>query len=241
MEDFTKALTFEIKQDIANRYFGFRKRIETECSEYLVRLQGAGQQYLVGIELEMQRMQCLLREEDMFLSFLHFSKLPEKVVTCRVNTKNSSQWRLLFADLRGKGLTRKRRYQNLIYTIYNSLAVHISKYHETFIELEEEHEDICKEIKSFYRKNDLSGILNFLREIDSQDVSHSNPLYADRTPLSVRGLEQEMRITPPPAVSTSMQPLLPLPSLEKAKPTLDKLIKQAFPLFKDLNIERLPF
>lgn len=43
MEDVTKAITYEIKQDIANRYFGFRKRIETESGQYLLSLQSANE------------------------------------------------------------------------------------------------------------------------------------------------------------------------------------------------------
>jgi hypothetical protein len=54
-------------------------------------------------------------------------------------------------------------------------------------------------------------------------------------------MEEELRISPPPAVTTRMPSLPQLPLFETAKPTLDSLIDQAIALFDHSGIRTLPF
>jgi len=241
MEDISKALVYEIKQEIANRYFGFRKQIETESGQYLANLQSVDEKYAVNIVMDMQRMHCLLQSDRLFSSFIEFTGIPESIGTLRTDPRSPAKWQQLFAGMRGKGFTRARRFRNLVYNIYSLLAADVNIYRDIFIKLEEEHEDICKEIHRFYRMNDLSGILNFLREIDNADAMHSGLLYTDNPNMAGQKLEEELRIKPPPAVTTRMPSLPQLPVLTTARPTLDTLIPQAFTLFDQCKIERLPF
>ena len=240
MEDISKALVYEIKQDIANRYFGFRKQIETESRQYLDKLQNVDEQYAANIVMNMQRMHCLLQNDQLFASFIQFTGIPESIGNLYTDPQSPAQWQRLFAGLRGKGFTRRRRFRNLLYHVYRLLAADVDTYRDIFIQLEEEHEDICKEIDRFYRMNDLSGILNFLREIDNPDSgSGLSKLTAQFLPD--RNMEEELRIQPPPAVTTRMPSLPRMPLLEAARPTLESLVTQAFALFAHSGIEKLPF
>ncbi len=239
MEDITKALAYEIKQDIANRYFGFRKRIETESNEYAEKLQNAGKESVVGIKSDVQRMHYLLKNDALFHSFLNFTGLPD-AIGLHSDPAAPAQSKLLFAGLKGEGFTRRRRYRNLVFKVYSSLAGSVLAYRDLYNRLEEEHEDICGEIDRFYRKNDLSGILNFLREIDNPDCLQSGMFQPDRCYLASRDMDEALRIMPPPSVQTGMQSLERLSPLEKAKPTLDSLIKEAFPLLDRSDLEQLP-
>ena len=241
MEDISKALVYELKQDIANRYFGFRKQIETESNQYLAKLDSVDDKYTDNIAMDMQRMHCLLQNDQLFTTFIQFTGIPESIGSFRTDSQSPIQWRRLFANLQGKGFTRKKRFRNLVYTIYRLLADDVAAYRKMFVELEEECEDIRNEIKRFYRMNDLSGILNFLREVDNPDAMHSSLLYANSPTLAGQKMEEELRISPPPAATTRL-PLLPqLPTLETAKPTLDSLISQAFELFDYTSLDKLPF
>ncbi len=240
MDDITKALAYEIKQDIANRYFGFRKRIETESQEYLKSLEEADRQCLAGIKTDLQRMQYLLAKEDLFHSFLSYTGLPDSIADVSVPSEAGLS-RPLFEGLKGEGFTRWRRFRNLVYKVYSSLANNIDQYRQIFTRLSEEHEDICREIDRFSRKNDLSGILNFLRELDSPDGSQSAILRADGAALSSGSMEQDLRIVPPPPVTRNMQALPQLPTLADAKPTLKNIAGRAFALLDPLRSKELPF
>ncbi len=241
MENITKALAYEIKQDIANRYFGFRKRIETESRQYLDDLQRDGEQYAAAITTDMHRMHCLLQDEQLFGLFLTFTRLPDSLGSFLTDPKAPSQWQALFSGLYGKGFTRKGRYRNLVHTVYRSLADNIDTYRDSFTRLSEEHEDICGEIDRFYRMNDLSGILNFLREIDSPYGPHSGILQAGNENLAAGNIDQELRIVPPPPVTSFMSALEQLPPLQEAKSTLNEMITKAFPLFDHFARDSCPF
>lgn len=241
MEDISKALVYELKQDIANRYFGFRKQIETESHQYLAKLHSVDEKYTDNIVMAMQRMHCLLQNDQLFTTFIRFTGIPESIGSFHTDPQSPEQWQRLFAKLRGKGFTRKKRFRNLVDIVYRLLADAVDTYRKIFVELEEEREDICNEIKRFYHMNDLSGILNFLREIDNPDSMHSSLLYANSPTLAGQKMEEDLRISPPPAATTRM-PLLPqLPPLETAKPTLDSLAAQAFEHFYFSSIDQLPF
>jgi len=240
MDDITKVLAYEIKKDIANRYFGFRKQIETESKQYLKSLEEADKQYLTGIKTDLQRMQCLLAKEDIFHSFLAYIGMPDSIADIS-SPSDARQWRTLFEGLKGQGFTRWRRYRNLVYQVYSSLIVNIDHYREIFTKLSEEHEELCAEIDRFSRKNDLSGILTFLREIDNPDGPQSAVLRADSAGLAGGSMEQDLRIVPPPPVTTGMYALPQLPSLATAKPTLKDLAGRAFALLDPLDSKELPF
>ena len=241
MEDISKALVYEIKQDIANRYFGFRKQIETESHQYLSNLQSVDEKYTANIVTDMQRMHCLLQNDQLFSTFIEFTGIPESIGSLHTDPQSPAKWQQLFAGMRGKGFTRARRFRNLVYNIYSLLAADVNTYRDIFINLEEEHEGICKEIHRFYRMNDLSGILNFLREIDNTDAMHSSLLYTDSPNMAGQRMEEELRIKPPPAVTSRMPSLPQLPVFKTARPFLDSLIPQAFVLFDHCNMEKLPF
>ena len=241
MEDISKALVYELKQDIANRYFGFRKQIETESHQYLAKLRSVDEKYAGNIAMDMQRMHCLLQNDQLFTIFIQFTGIPESIGNFHTDSQSPAQWRRLFTGLRGKGFTRKKRFRNLVDNVYLLLAGDSDAYRKIFIELEEEHEDICNEISRFYRMNDLSGILNFLREIDNPGTMHSSLLYANTSTLAGQKMEEELRISPPPAVTTRMPMLPQLPLLETARPTLDSLTDQAFIHFDYSVIDKLPF
>ncbi len=241
MEDISKALVYEIKRDIAERYFGFRKQIETESRQYLDKLHNVDGQYAADIARNMQRMHCLIQNEQLFQSFVQFTGIPESMGNLTTDRKSPAEWQRLFTGLRGKGFTRRRRFRNLLYQVFRLLAADVESYRKICLELEEEHEEICKEIERFYRMNDLSGILNFLREIDNPDSMNAGLLHTDRPILAGQGLEEELRIQPPPAINTHLPALPQLPRLETARPTLEELATQAYAAFDFARIGKLPF
>ena len=76
MDDFINAIAYEVKQEIANRYFGFRSRTETEMEQYLEKLHDADRDHLAAIRLDLRRMRVLLCQERFFKDFLLMMGLP---------------------------------------------------------------------------------------------------------------------------------------------------------------------
>lgn len=228
MEDFANALAYEVKQEIANRYFGFRTRIETASREYLARCQKAAKEHDTRVRPDLCRMQFLLQEPRLFCSFLQLTGLPSDYALGLTGQPSSPGRQELFIGLRGEGFTRWQRFRDLASTIYLSLAENIAACRESYLLLNEEHEEICRQIDKFQRQNDLCEILSFLRSLDPSDSERLKFLHFDINSHPGTNLDQELRFAPPAPVNAVM-PLLPLaPPLKQIKKLFMEILKQAF-------------
>jgi hypothetical protein len=241
MEDFANAIAYEVKQEIADRYFGFRTRIETQSKEYLAKLRETGQDLDSRIQLDLCRMQFLLQEPRLFCSFLKLVNLPRDFAMRLTTRQSLPKVQELFFTMKGQGFTRWRRFCGLAIAIYLSLAESIETYHNTFLLLQEDHAEICMEIEKFQRQNDLSDILCFLRNLDALDAERKNFLHSHPTLQSNRALEQDLRIAPPAPVTEVMLWLNILPPLKQIKGQFIELLKEAYSQHDCSGIANLPF
>jgi hypothetical protein len=241
MEDFLNAIAYEVKQEIADRYFGFRTRIENQVNVYLAKMQETSKEFSVGIQIDLCRMQFLLQEPRLFRSFLHLIDLPleEAINLCSRPTPPKGQE--LFMAMRGQGITRWRRFRGLAILVYRSLAENISIYRDIYLLLQEEHADICMEIDKFERQNDLSDILCFLRNLDSPDSDRLKFLHSGATPQPDKTLAQDLRISTPAPVTETMLLLNVLPSFKQINGQFTELLKQAFVRHDRSTPSSLPF
>lgn len=228
MEDFANAIAYEVKQEIADRYFGFRTRIENQCKEYLENLHDAYREYGAAIQLDLCRVQFLLDEPCLFYSFLTLVGLPRDYALHVCNQQSLDKEQDLFSAIHGKGFTRWRRFRHLAIFIYQSLADNIAAYHSTYLQLQEEHAEICKEIDKFRRQNDLADILSFLRHLDLKDSERRKFLHSSTVFESENTLDEDLQLNPPPSVAETMIMLAPLPPLKEIKGQFTKILQQAF-------------
>jgi hypothetical protein len=240
MEDLTNALAYEIKQEIAARYFGFRKRIETASMQYAANLEAAGATLIQEVKINLQRMQCLLASESIYASFLAGTGLPAVMADEIARYQPALRWQDIGGDLKGEGFTRRRRYNNLVYTTYQLLADSLARYRMVFTDLSEEHEEISLEIKRFYRNNDLSGILSFLRTIDTPGADSYNALQPGPLAQQNSSFEQDLRIAPPPPVGERLPDLPEIEPLQTARSSLKGIIDRAYPFIRDSKTNILP-
>lgn len=224
MDDFVNAIEYEVKQEIASRYFGFRSQIETESGDYLERLHQADRNHLGEILLDLRRMRFLLHQEKLFKDFLLLAGLPDIFI----GSSGQSPAAELFTGVKGEGFSRRRRYRDLALKVYRSLGKHVADYRETWLDLVEEHAEICASIDSFHRNNDLSGILNFLKTFNSSDNERLRFLHTEGRLTPGRSLDQDLRI-PHPRPATDILPDLPaLPPLKRIKKPFIELLESAY-------------
>lgn len=243
MDNLAQALAYEIKQDIAQRYFGFRTRIEGEIDQYRQELHYCCGKHPPRIEVDLQRLQFLCFKKNIFQDFLVLVKLPkaftDTFTIAPPALHNNVLWDELFVDFKGEGFTRRRRHRNLIYKVYRSLSSIIEEYREAYINLQDDHQSICDEISSFYRNNDLSGILSFLRDL--QDMNSGRSQLLQSVSVSSRNLDKELQIQLPPPVTTSLHPLEELPETGLIKTQLQQIINKAYEFSNQAQLPSLPF
>lgn len=241
MEDFASAIAYEMKQEMANRYFGFRAQIERQSINYLKKLEETSRELNAEIHLHLCRMQFLLKEPRLFCSFLHLAGLPRDYAVNACSQIPFPKAQELFMAMRGEGFTRWRRFRGLAIVVYHSLAESIAIHHDAYLLFEEEHAEICMEINKFQRQNDLTEILSFLRNLDSPDAERSRFLHSNAILSSADTLDLELRMAPPPPVSEAMAVLTPLVPLRLVKSQFTEILKQAFPYHDCSGRSSLPF
>lgn len=241
MEDFANAIAYEVKQEIADRYFGFRTRIENQVKEYLAKMQDTSKEFSAGIQLDLFRMQFLLQEPQLFRSFLRLIDLPLEEAINICSREASPKGKELFTAMRGEGFTRWRRFRGLAMLVYRSLAENIETYRDIYLLLQEEHTEICTEIDKFQHQNDLSEILSFLRNLDCPDTERLKFLHSNSALQPCEALAQDLRIALPAPVTEIMILLKAPPPLKQIKEPFTELLKQALALHDRSQSTSLPF
>ena len=241
MDDFASAIAYEVIQEIADRYFGFRTSIENRSREYLTKLKDSATALTAEIQLNLCRMQFLLRNPDLYHAFLDLIELPREIAenVCQRPLPFGEQE--LFLTLRGHGFTRWRRFRGLAIVVYNFLVENVATYQNAFLELQEEYREISTEIDRFQQQNDLTEILSYLRQLDSPDAERLKFLHSDSVMPSGKSLQNELRIAVPPPIEESMVSLKILPPLSQITKVLNSLLNQAFSLHKQNKTSLLPF
>ncbi len=223
----TDVLAYEIKQEIANRYFGFRKLIE----EDKLALSGKIRQYSFILEkrisFDLIRIYILLRDEELIQEFMALANLPEDIFYDPYLAQSETIRARVFEGVRFRGLTKKACFSNAVIDCYERLVDHTGQYREQFAELVATQEMISAEIDLFYKKNDLGSILGFLRSLDGSTNS-SSTMQGGMEPNLAMDLDKKMRITPPEPIHQLLPVIPPLTPFGAIRRQFKAIIVQAF-------------
>jgi len=230
--DITKFLSYEIKKELADRYFGFRKLIEEDKDTLEKDLRHSNQTIGNRIVLDLSRLYILLQDEALIDQFLNLTGLGEKFFYDPYILTSPTIKARVFSGVKAKGLTASGRFKNLLMCLYEALIIDIEEYRERLTELIDSQAIIEEEIKIFYQNNDLSSIMGFLRNIDGDKSTHGSLEGGLRSGFS-ESIENKMKIPPPPRVIEELPVLPPLAPLPQIKKEIKKLAEQAFKLHED--------
>jgi hypothetical protein len=238
VEDFAKSLAFEVKKDIAERYFGFRKIIEEDSSAYQQEVIASALSLENEIGFDLLRIYALLQDDTLVRQFYDLTRLGDVLFLDSYISTSPTIRKRLFEHKKVRGFFKKPRFINMFFEVYQELANHVEKYRAGLATLIEEHDMIEEEIKIFYKKNDISGIMVFLRSLDG-DATSSGTMAGGINAGNNISMENKMRLHAPESVE-KLLPLLPaIPSLPSIKNELKQLIKQALTLQPTFDLNRL--
>lgn len=239
MLDLNTTLAFEVKKEIADRYFGFRKIIEEDTNEYQKNVIAGALELEEKIGFDLIRLYVLLKDDGLINDLFRITGLGEVLFYDQYISKSATIRKRVLADIPVHGLTRKRRFRNMFFDIYDSLEKHVAEYRNRILELAEDQETIEEEINLFYQKNDISGIMLFLRGIDGVSPGTAGPMAGALETDSAITMEQKMRLQPPPPVEKFLPILSLIPPAEKVGNELKELIDAAFSTQPEFDPKRL--
>lgn len=239
MEDITQALAYQVKKDMAERYFGFRKRIETDTTNYQKAIAQSAVQLENTLGTTLVRIYILLQRQDLIQEFARLIGLDSPLYYEPYTVESPTIRKRALQGQHYRGLTRKRAYQNMLYDSYCQLYDFAVDYRQTFQELSDEQETIKEEIAHFYRNNDIDTILQFIRRLDLYSDEHSAALQYQQGPSNYKKLSDQIRMRPP-LPACEMLPSFPqLPSPKSIRAKLNHLMGRAFPHEKPFDLRLL--
>ncbi len=188
--DIGKALTYQVKREIAEKYFGWRSAIYEDIAGLERAVREAREYYDSAVGKDLVRIYSLLGSEDIIASFLNrcgWDGRPfydEYVV-------NSPTIRIrLLEDMERHGWTDSGRFKNLVLDAYRRLYRTVGRYREKRSAVEEELSVIKEELRLFKEKFSLDEIMGFLRSLDQGAAEESLAM----TPLALGSERLEERL-----------------------------------------------
>jgi hypothetical protein len=228
MHDMEELLSLEIKKEIADRYFGFRKMIEDESQQYNQHIREAYRQLENEVGFDLIRLYILLNQESLVHEFFRLTGLRDQIFLDPYLLQTPTIRQRLFKGQHIHGLTRRSRFHNLFMDIYNRLRGGIETYGATLKHLVEEGKAIAEEIELFHRKNDVGSMMGFLRRLDSGSMQGEGPMAGGIAPLRDNYFEDKMRLTAPTAAEKLLPSFLALPPVKSCRSKFQDLVDAAF-------------
>ncbi len=226
--EFEDYLSIELKSDMANNYFGFRKLIEDDSLEYAEMVRQYSFILEKRISFDLIRIYILLHEEELIDAFLKLCHLEKKLFYDPYLTESTTIRERVFASVRMRGLTRQGRFQNFLVDCYDRLYLHVESYRKKYKELEEIRSDIAEEIRLFEKKHDISAMLTFLHSLGAQPVPGHMPQGLETGVSSA--IARKLKIEVPEDVEVHLPVLPQLPAYHDIKQDLLNLSEQAYGL-----------
>ncbi|MEW6429047.1 MAG: hypothetical protein AB1568_13545 [Thermodesulfobacteriota bacterium] len=225
--DISQFLAFEVKKEIADRYFGFRHLIEEDKRALIARVR---EQEITGeqrICFDLIRIYLLLHDQELIGEFLQLAGLSEGLFFDPYFLDSPTIGRRVFTGIRARGMTEAGRFKRLLLESYESLEHHVDVYREKYGQLRAEEEMIREEIDSFERRHDLGSILDFLHRLDPGAAEA--PVPVDRAAVNGE-LARRMRMAPPPSVEALLATVPPITPLPRIKRQMKRLADRAYTL-----------
>jgi hypothetical protein len=239
MEDLSTILSFEVKKEIADRYFGFRKIIEEDTNLYRQKIISLSLDLETSIGFDLVRIYTLLKDDDLVHAFYKITGLSERLFFDSYINKSPAIQKRVFSARKVHGLTRRSCFRNMFFDTYEVLYDHIIEYRSTLCRLIEDHETILEQINLFYRKNDITGIMQFLRSIDRYSTGDADSLGTAPETNFKCNLDDKLRLHPPDPVE-ELIPIIPaIPPLKKVRTELKEILTIAWSRQPSLDLRRM--
>lgn len=236
MEDITDFLAFEVKKEMADRYFGFRKQIEADTAAYIDKIAHTTFELENNVGLGLSRIYILLQQKPLITSFIVLTRLPDDFFFDPYFLESITIRKRIFAGIASRGFTRKRRFINLLFDTYNTLDGAVRQYNDNLAQLSDEHDTIKEEIKLFYRNNDIDSIMTFIRRLEAPSGDMNGMLHGGQAIQASQRLSSKLRLHPPLAAEELLPTLPPLPPLKTIKPQLLHMAEAAYAATPELEV-----
>lgn len=227
-EDITDILALEVKKEMADRYFGFRKLIEEDIKEYDNKVLTSFLRLEQQIGFDLVRLYILLKDENLIHEFFQLAGLDQLIFYDPYLAESPTLRQRVFAGQKIRGLTRAGRFRNMIFDTYEALRNDINQYRQNLTKLASERDSIADEIQHFYHKHDLSVMMDFLRGLDGSAGYQAGDMAGGLVQQTGDALDQKLKVQPPPPVDELLPVLPPVIPLSRLKESFKRIVNLSY-------------
>ena len=166
--DISKALTYQVKKEIAERYFGTRRLIEHDMASINDLILLINKKYENKIGPGLVRIYSLLMDMDIIEKFLEFIQWDGHPFLDNYVVESETIRKRLIEKLHSHGWLQKTRFANLVFDSYRQLYRECQAIVDMEKEAVEELQVVKEELKLFKDKYSLEEIMTFVRNLDFQ-------------------------------------------------------------------------
>ncbi len=168
-QDISKALVYQIKREIAERYFGLRKVIEEDRQALETMISEFSLLYSKTVGRDMLRIYALLRAPELIDDFLRVIGWKRRPFFDQQVIDSTGDREQLFKGMSLHGWTDYSKFVHLLLDSYERLYRDLYKSRERLEEILDEIQVVKEEVRQFKGKFSLDEIMNFIRTLDRRD------------------------------------------------------------------------
>lgn len=192
-DDLISALTQEVKAEVVNNYLYERRLIEEqfkyvkELADYIAQLQEM-------LCKRFARIYDLLLKPEFINKFMLLMELKEIPFNERIADGLECRKNIRFIKVRG--LTDRSKFKKLLLESYRKLYNWNKRYLEAYRDLLKECEAANYNLKKFEDSHDLFTILNFLKNMNIEEIAKKHFMGDNFAPEEIASIEKTLRFKP---------------------------------------------
>ncbi len=227
--DIEKALAYQIKKEIAQRYFRLRKLIEDDSANVQQMLEELNETYNSKIKPAFFKIYNLLAHKDLIEKFSKIIGQDEAPFLEEFLKDNPEPEPSLPNDIQPRGWFKESRFVNLLLDSYRALFENWKVYKEQREDVLDELAVVKEEIEQFTRNYSLDEIMHFLRGLNMEDETASKTFGRTVEGRKLGEFDKKLSFSQDLKELYKRIPgLETLPEPEKIEPELQRLAEEAF-------------
>ncbi len=237
--DIEKALAYQVKKEIAQRYFRIRKLIEDDSANIKKMMGDLQTVYERELRPSLIRMYVLLLDEDLIERFLRELGWQDRPFWEEYTDFSPDERKELVRGIKSHGWLKSTRYANLVLESYAELYQRYLDFDDLREEILDELAIVKEEIQQFERNYSLDEIMSFLRNLNFEDESTVKALGKNIDSSKMGELEKKLAFPDISKIQEQMPPVPKLPKPDEFQERLKDLAHEAYDRHRDEAVELL--
>ncbi len=231
--DIEKALAYQVKKEIAQRYFRIRKLIEEDSSNIRKMAKELVRLYEQKLGPALTRIYLLLMDEEIAGKFLKAAGWEGMPFFDRDVLNSPGLRKTLLSGMELHGWLRSSKFANLLLDSYRELYSAYLDFEDLREEIRDEIAIVKEEVRQFESNYSLDEIMSFLRNLNFEDETTVRALGKNIDSSKMGELEKKLAFPDISDVEKQMPAVPRLPKPEDMEGMLSDLAHDAYERHRD--------